>query len=207
MGNLFNWKIFVTAFVVLGVLFLVTGSDPSVSGFFSSVGKRFSLKADEKAISRNVSFSLAVEPAAAAHFAAGNVGIGIEPKNFSGSVSGNRFSTDKRMAIRNFTGSVSLNRTLWINGSFDSMQIGEFLFVGGSIDAKGEHEAFSVEGLSLDRMELGGSGRIVVEGQETLFENSTVVLENPLGTFSFGSLTEVKGVAKRITIGGKTVIG
>lgn len=184
------------------MLLFVLGQNPSVGGFFAKVWRMEFAPEDSE---RRVSFRLALDEADFSA-AAKNVNITIESQEFSGRAGDSTFSAQKAVVSR-FEGTIAVNKTLAIKGSFGSARVDGVLFVGKDIDAAGSFSSAVMDNLQTDRLQLKGPGRISVEGAELIFGNETVVLEKPAGKFTLGSTAAIEGRAKRIAIGDKFVIG
>lgn len=204
MRGFLDWKMIATIIITLGMLLFVLGNHPVVQGFFFSLKEKISVPKDT--VSRNVSFSILLDKRLEISFDAKGSDMTIEPSSLSGIVAGTNFSTDKRIVIKNFVGNAAVNKSISLKGTFDSLQVEGFLFVNSKIDASGV-AAITIGGLALDKLQLEGSGKIFVDGMETKLENQKVVLESPKGGFVIGNETEIQGLAKRIFIGERFVIG
>lgn len=204
MRGFLGWKIILTVLITFGVLLAALGSQPGVKDFFAAVTDKLSFPAQES--SRNVSFSLSIDKPAEISFQSNReLNITIEGQ-FFGSISEANFST-KKLVIRNFIGSGSINDTVYIKGRFEGLQAEGFHFINKNLEARGSLSTATIENLALDKLQLQGSGKLAAEGAETTLENQKIMIEKPLGRFVLGNGTRIEGLAKKILIGDRFVIG
>ena len=200
---MFEWKIIITIIVTLGLVMGYVGSNPTVSGFFDSVGGRFSSLIGDNA-QRNVEFSLDVDKYSDVEFSAKYPVDFLVTGYTEASLKTGNLKTNKTVGIYGFrgTGSVKGN-TLALNGKMAKVELPEItVSVEETVESTSTFTGLSVKNLAVREIKIQQvSGTLSARGTTTQFSGDISIV-SPMGDFDFGDSFKITGKAASISIPG-----
>ena len=197
---MFGLKIILTIIITLILVFTYLGTNPAVSGFFDSVGERFSSFTGDNT-ARGVEFSLAADKYSNIEFSGRNVNFTISGDTNAMLKTGN-LQTNKTLGIYGFSGSGSVaGSTLVLDGRMSKVELPEItVAVQETIKSNSTFTSLSAVNLAVKEMKIQNtSGTLVVRGTSTQFSGDIDII-SPAGDFGFGSKFTLAGKASKITL-------
>lgn len=198
---MFELKIIVTVLVTLGLVMAYVGSNPTVSGFFDSVGGRFSTLIGDTS-QRSVEFSLHVDKYGDFDFTA------KEPVDFmvtgytDAALKTGNLRTNKTVGIYGFKGTGSLeNHVLTLDGRMVKVELPEItVSVQETVKSTSTFTEMTAKNLAVKEIKLQGvSGTLTSRGSSTQFSGD-MTITSPKGYFEFGDGLRINGTAAGISI-------
>ncbi|HLC76765.1 MAG TPA: hypothetical protein VJH04_01030 [archaeon] len=205
---MFDLKIIITIIATLGLLLGYLGTNPVVSGFFGSVGERFSFGDNTQ---RDIDFSLSSDKYVDVDFSdKGPLNITVNGYTTATLRTGN-LVTNKTVGIYGFHGSGStVGNRLTLEGKMSKVQLPEItVAVQETVKADSIFTSFEMENLDLGEYTLQNvSGTLVARGTTTQFTGD-ITIASPRGTFSVNednTTLKITGKAGKITLSNGFVI-
>lgn len=197
---MFELKIIITILVTLGLVMAYVGSNPTVSGFFDSVGGRFSSLAGES--QRNVDFSLEIDRHPEFSFTSRDPADFLVTGYTEAELKTGNLKTNKTLGIYGFRGSGSVEgNKLVLDGKMAKVEMPEItVSVQETVKSTSTFTALSAKNLAVKEIKLQGvSGTLTSRGSTTSFNGSLDVI-SPMGEFEFGEKFRISGKASSISI-------
>ncbi len=204
-----NWKLVVTAIIVIVLALAVVGSHPSLRGIVASLTERLP-SAERMPIEteRPVGFSLSLDSYPLLRFSATNATVVIEPVLMAGTVKGVDVNTAQRVEMHSFYGDITLaDREVALNGAFERFELPDVIVVLGRVDISGMVETLRIDNLALRNVTIPAAyGRLHVDDTTLVLDASELRLDHVLARVELASSLSMIGNASRITLGQQVVI-
>ncbi len=197
---MFNWKIVATLFITLGILVVVLASSPQMGGFIDTLKGKVSGIVPDNEVTSDVSFML-VSDATNVTGKAREVNLELTTGNFSAQLKDINVSSKGTVRVLGFSGSISVGKTLSIDGIFKKIELEHTnIFPSqGSIKSESYYEKLIADNLEVKELTVQG-GKLTVNNVTTSAE-SRIILSYPVGRFEFsGDKLVVSGKANKISI-------
>ncbi len=120
-----------------------------------------------------------------------------------GNVGGGPFDSENGVSLSGFSGRVSVNDVLALNGTVDMMSLSgaSITFGGKAYNSASEFSFASFENLTAKQLMLENvTGSLKQSGTEIRFSKTSVLIEGVSGRFTFGGGIGIDGHASRISI-------
>jgi hypothetical protein len=191
-----NWKIVLTASIILIAAFVLVARTPEVTGFFISIYDYVDVKP------ANVSFSYSTEDYENLTLSSENSEIFITPINIELNIPGGNFTTDRSVALSDFRGTITIRKnTAEFEGTIKKLATSDFSlnYDNQFITGRSTFDSLSVENTSMPFL-ISKEGTMIVKGTTIDLSNEEVKITTLYGNFTFGSGLTINGRASKIEI-------
>ncbi len=196
-----DWKIVVTVLATLGIILGYVGTNPVVSGFFDTVGEKFSFFSADNA-PRNVEFTLTADKYSDFEFTAKTPVDFVVTGYTEASLKTGNLKTNKTLGIYGFRGTGAVRgNVLTLDGKMAKVELPEItVSVQETVVSTSTFTAMSAKNLSLKQLSIQNtSGTLLVRGTSTDFTGD-IDIGSPSGDFALEETFTLSGKAAGISL-------
>ncbi len=182
---MFDWKIISSIIAALVVFVSYLGTSPAVSGFFDTIGERFSSLAGDTT-TRDIEFTLVADKYSDIRFSA-KLPVNVTLNGYGEAVlKTGTLKMNKTLGIYEFRGSGSvIDNTLTLDGKMSKLELPEITASQDTIKLNSAFSSLSITNLAVKELKIvNTSGMLTVRGTSTQFTGN-ITIASPLGNFDF----------------------